>query len=192
MFKVLILYVCLAGIFISNCCAQAKKQYVITTKGDTLTCVFKKGLISRDDNYKLPGTDSYKAVNEKEIKEYQTGYSDNPMVAKRIPKPVNYIFFVEWLERGSINLYKYEYSSTKLLYNAVVYYAARNGSDTLVEVKTNEFTVIGIAGHKKNKSNFRQFIQSDPELLADFDKQNKFGFEDIRKTIHTFNERNRN
>jgi len=166
--------------------------YVITQTNDTIKCTVKNGLLG-GTKYQLPNGD-FKKITKKDIKEYQLT-KDSSVYIVQYPHEEDVPEFLQWIERGKINLYQQISSSST--YNASTnmttgsstntWYISKNDS-ALILLKTNGWFTFGGSSHKERETTFIEMISDDPVTLADLKKANSFDFKTIRKYIKQYNQ----
>jgi len=177
--------------FIHHSFAQ-QPGYVITQTNDTIKCIVKNGLFG-STKYQLQNGD-FKKITKKSIKEYQLT-SDSSVYIIQYPDEEDVPEFLQWVERGKINLYQQISSSgtynasTNMTTNSSTntWYISKNDS-ALILLKTNGWFTFGGGSHKERETTYLEMISDDPKVLADLKQANSFGFKTIRKYIKQYNQ----
>ena len=161
------------------------QDYIITQKNDTVFCQLKRALISKVVKYRINPKGKYTSVDKTEVKEYFFSNDSTTWILKPIPETNDQVY-IQWLEKGRINLYEYIETSygyngrsSQVYYNTYQY--ADKDNDTLKLIHSNGL----FASNKKGKKIFERFLADNAHLLEVFDN-NKDHYT-LEQFVHTYN-----
>ncbi len=158
-------------------------DYVINLKNDTIRCTIKTSFFGNGGynvQWKTGQEKKWKKMDGNFVKEYFTAQDTNTFIFKQVPgnEKMN---FVQWVERGKINLYSDFYGNEL--------YANKDESELkLIKVNTALFAK---GTHKSRIKAFMDMIADNPDLLSRFKEARKnadYSFELIRYYIKTYDE----
>lgn len=168
----------------------AYRDYVITTKGDSIRCKVKKPLIG-NLRYQSEKMSAPEEVTEENIKEYSR--SNRTKIYRAVylgnfKKPI----FMTVIERGKISIY--ELVQTNSYYGGAGgtftntsqtdWYVGKN-TDTVVSFKTSGF-FIG-KSRQERKDMLGEMFKDNPEVYNKYIAEDKFNFKQIRNLVHMYN-----
>jgi hypothetical protein len=158
-----------------------QKDYIITTKGDTIGANIKLDFWSGKVLYQLPGAKRFKPVDDNTVEQYFWSENNNATFIAIILPGNNSPTFVKLLERGKINLYEVVSHSGK---TSTKYWYASKPNAPIFEIN-NERRLLGT--DKQLKRNFTALLSDNQRLLQSFNQQNKYSFKLIRYSIQQYN-----
>jgi hypothetical protein len=167
----------------------AQSDYLITEKNDTIRCELKVNSLG-SYKYGVNKTDQFKNIDF-HVKEYFFAADTTTLVSKLIPEKQSKLL-VKWLERGKINLYEREVSTSNInnLYNVYYHYwYATKDNDSLVQIKTDAWFPAG-SSRKKREQALTDMFADSPYLLKSFTralKTQEYDYDLIRNYIQAYN-----
>ena len=160
-------------------------NYVITQKGDTIKCDFKKPLLGKI-RYQPIGVKGYTKVTTDSIKEYYTVKDSTTNVAIILPDYSDPEFVVR-LERGHINMYQQIIVTYSQYGNTTTYYWFINKDDgPLKQLKAT--TIFTDGSRKERKAMFSEMIADDTTLQGQFNADTDFSLKRLQFYVHQYNE----
>ncbi|MGZ4001238.1 MAG: hypothetical protein ACXVIY_11440 [Mucilaginibacter sp.] len=160
-------------------------NYVLTIKGDTIKCNFKKPFMGKLRYVPLESDKAIKITTD-DIKEYYDAKDSVMVVAAVLPGETS-PKFLDLLERGKINMYERivitnsQYGST-----TTYYWYVNKGNDLLKELKAT--TIFTDGSRKERKKMFSEMIADDEPLKAQFEADSDFGLGRLRYYIRQYNQ----
>lgn len=169
-------------------------DYLITNKGDTITCLVKRPLLSNQQVYVTASSKKSNDILPEDVKEYSSSkdkavYLSAYEEGKRKPK------FFKVIEKGKINLLEelktnvyvsnnfngmstVDRSTTKLFY-------VSKGTDTVKKIKSSS---LWFFKSKKERKDELGDLFSDNQAVHDkYIADDKFSFKQIRILVHLYN-----
>ena len=93
--------------FLAAKSAHAQNDYVVTKNRDTIRCDIKTNMVSGNIKYRQNGQDKYIIVDTANIIQYYTAADSSTYVLMKAPgNPGGESCFLNWIEKGKINLYE--------------------------------------------------------------------------------------
>src|SRR5579872_4679490 len=182
--KILTLIFLCSIVFMNKIYAQ--KDYVININKDTIFCKIRTNGFNGRLQYRANKNDNFTNIKTDSIIQFYLSRDTSTFILKKLPGDTtkNYI---QWLERGRINLYGIQISSYNSGGGTSYTWYASKGNDSLIQIKA-EFKRQG--SHKDRVSAFMNLISDNPKLLNWF-KENMEdvgdSFDIIRACIKTYN-----
>jgi len=181
-------FISLALLITLVCTVFAQKpsfNYVLTVKGDTIKCTFKKPFMGKLRYVPLESDKAIKITTD-DIKEYYDTKDSVMVVAAVLPGDTS-PKFLDLLERGKINMYERIVVTTSQYGSTTTYYWYVNkGNDVLKELKAT--TIFTDGSRKERKKMFSEMIADDEPLKAQFEADSDFGLERLRYYIRQYNQ----
>ena len=159
-------------------------NYVLTVKGDTIKCDFKKPFMGKL-RYVPLGSDKAIKITTDFIKEYYNA-KDTVMVAAAILPNRTTPEFLNLLEWGKINMYQRVVITSGYVNSITYYWYVNKGSGLLKELKTT--TIFTDGSRKERKKMFSEMIADDEPLKGQFEADNDFSLKRLQYYIHTYNQ----
>ena len=160
-------------------------NYVLTIKGDTIKCNFKKPFMGKLRYVPLESDKAIKITTD-DIKEYYNAKDSVMVVAAVLPNETS-PKFLDLLERGKINMYeRIVITSSQYGSTTTYYWYVNKGIDLLKELKAT--TIFTDGSRKERKKMFSEMIADDEPLKAQFEADSDFGLERLRYYIQQYNQ----
>lgn len=167
--------------------ACAQKDYVINKKHDTIYCDIKTNVVSGDLKYQPNGQDKYTIIDSDNVIEYYTAADSSTYVFKKLPGPNPGSHFLNWIEKGKINLYEQEVY-TGANGEATTFWYAAKGEGALALIKVSGVVTGDIGQRKERRMAFMKMIADFPALLDAFDDE-AYTFDNIENCVINYNNR---
>lgn len=158
--------------------ANGQTDYVITVKGDTITCAITTSL-SGKEKYKIEATGKSKKIKPDAIREYyiaRKNIRERSVYTANNPNPV----FMIIVEKGPVSLYRTvlfnKYSTTK-------WYIAK-GSDHVSDLKTSGLFLS--KSRETRKDILGEMLRDNKPVYDKYVAEDKFSFKQIRNLVHLY------
>ncbi|HEX3384475.1 MAG TPA: hypothetical protein VHS53_04775 [Mucilaginibacter sp.] len=160
-------------------------NYVLTVKGDTIKCEFKRPLLGKI-RYVPVGSDKAVKITTEGIKEYYTAKDTTLVVAAVLPGDTD-PEFINLLERGRINMYeKVVITYSRYGSNTSYYWYVNKDNDPLKELKAT--TIFTDGSRKERKKMFSEILADNIPLQGQFEADNDFSLKRLQYYIHEYNQ----
>jgi len=171
---------------------KAQSDYIISQKGDSISCTISTPFLSKIDRYKTDANSKTTKINPDEVKRYYRAdrnklYYSVYKTGKDKPE------FMPVIEHGKINLFEVvetSYSSGGMMHmtttSSTTYWYVSKGADTVKELKTSGLFWLGKS--KQNRKDILGDMVKDNKTIYDqYVAEDKFSFKQIRKLVHLYN-----
>ena len=168
--------------------SYAQKDYVITKNHDTIYCDIKTNVVSGKIKYKPNGKDKYTVIDTDNIIEYFTAADTSTFVLKILPGKANQpACYLNWLEKGKINLYEQQVVSGSHGETSAFWYAGKD-NDSLKLIKVSGIAV-GDVGRGDHREKIFLNMIADFQALLDAFEEEAYTFANIENCIINYNNR---
>ena len=154
-------------------------DYVVTLKGDTITCTFRENIWGHV-TYKAIAAAKFTIVDTADIAAYHLQKNDITYRAFVLPYS-HTLTFVKELEQGKITLYLLIHNGYR---TSTFYWYAKKDDQALVEIK-NTRQLFG--DNSKLKLNFSSLIADDQPALQLYTQQHNYSLKTLEAVIHLYN-----
>ncbi len=168
--------------------SYAQKDYVITKNRDTVYCDIKTNVVSGKIKYRPNGKEKYSVIDPDNIIEYFTAADTSTFVLKKLPgKADQPACYLNWLEKGKINLYEQQVVSGSHGETSAFWYAGKD-NDSLKLIKVAGIAVGDVGRSDHREKLFLNMIADFPALLDAFENE-AYTFANIENCIINYNNR---
>ena len=164
--------------------------FIVNTKGDTISCEFKKPLLGELRYKPVNTTEKFKKITTDEVKEYFMATDSIDYISLFADSDSTEPEFYQRLENGKVCLYKkvvthYNYMNGMMTSSSNTFYFVSKDFGYLREIKSN--SLLNDGSRKKRREYLSNLFSDDPELDEKFKNDNNFDFETVRNYVHAYN-----
>jgi hypothetical protein len=188
-FKIsIIIIICL---FLQLSELYAQNDYVITKNNDTIFCKIRTNGFNGRKQFKGDKSEKFITIKPDSVIQYFIAGDTATYVLKTLPDK-KYATYVQWVERGRLNLYRYEFqvsaSATQTL--TETYWYANKLNDPPIQIKHYSTSIVGLAhSQKEEKEAFINLFSDNPNLTERIvnDIKNHYDWGFIQYFIEKYN-----
>ena len=173
----------ISAIVVSNS-AIAQNDYVITVKGDSVSCKVSIPVFG-GVKYKSGTMNTSEKIKPDEIKEYYIARKTTLWRSVFIDSASEPVFMTV-VEKGKINLFELVTSiyNGRTTTSTVTWYVSK-GSDYVSDLKTS--SLFSNKARKQRKDDFAEMLADNKEVYNKYKSEDKFTFVQIRNLVHLYN-----